>query len=90
MGMPVMSIREMRMVVPNRRVPVGMAVAGSGRNWRVVLVCVVVIAFTVGVLVRMLKHFVCMSMFVPLRQVQPYTDGHECPGCQQWRRHRLA
>ena len=85
-----MGIRKMRMVVLDRRVPVWMAMASSRHDGWIVLVCVVGIAFTVSVLVRMLKHFVRVPVFVSLRQVQPYTDCHECPGYQQWRRHRLA
>ena len=64
-----MRIRKMWMIVLDRRVQVGMVMARSGRNGRIMLVCVMFIAYTVGVLVRVLEHFMRVSMFVSLGQM---------------------
>ena len=69
MGMPVMGIGKMGMIVLDRRVQVGVVMTRSGRDSGIMLVCVMFIAHAVGVLVRVLEHFMRMPMFVSLRQM---------------------
>ena len=77
MFVPVMGIREVRMAVGHRLVPVRMAMLCAGRHWRIVRVVVMGIAVAVHVFVRMLDRFVAMHMFMALGQMQPDTGSHE-------------
>lgn len=63
MAMPVMSVREVRMRVDQRLVPVPMAMLGTGRHRIVMRVQVV---FVVDMFVTVFHRFVHMSVLMAL------------------------
>ena len=69
---PVVCVRKVSVRVPQRFVPVAVAVRLS-HGARVVMRVV----FVVHVLVLMFQWFVSMHMLVALGQMQPYARGHE-------------
>ena len=84
--MQMVGVREMRMRVPDRLMAVQVGMAGAGKHGLIVSVVMVLIAFTVNMLVDMLKRFVGMLMLVLLGEVQPHTDSHQPGRYQQLRR----
>ncbi len=74
MSVPMMHVREMRMGMSDRLVPMPVAVLGAGWQWFIVGVLMV---FVVFVFVRMIHRFVGMCMTVLLGQVQPDTQRHK-------------
>ena len=86
MRMQMMGIREMWMRMPEWHMPMLMGVACAGHHRFVVHVVMVLVAFSVNVLVNMLKQLVGMFVLVPLREMQPHTDRHQHTGCQELRR----
>ena len=75
MVVTVMSIRKVRMRMPQRFMPVPMGMAGSGLNGGLMLVVVVRIAI-VNMLVLMFEDFVHVFVLMPLAQVQPDAEAH--------------
>ena len=73
MTMLVMHVGEMRMVVNKRFVPMKVHVFSTGWYRLAVSMLMVIVMY---VLMRMLKQFVDMFMFVMLSQVQPDTKHH--------------
>jgi len=75
-----MNVGEMPMRMLQRFMKVRMGVRRGRVNARRVRVPVM---FVVGVAVRMLQRFMRVLVFVPLRQMQPDTEAHECSGCDK-------
>jgi len=73
MRMPVVSVREVRMIMRESFVPMRMAMFGSGRHLEVVLVLMVLV---VNMLVVVRSFFVQMFVFVALGQMQPDAQRH--------------
>ena len=74
MMVPVVQIREVRVTVAERLVPVGMAMRLPGGDPRAVLVPVVLV---VDVPMRVLERVVVVLVIVPLGEVKPHPGGHE-------------
>ncbi len=89
LSMPVMvvRIREMRMRVRERRVPMRVAVPGARRDRFVMRMLVMLV---VRVRMVMGQRFMHMRMVVLLAQVQPDAEPHQRAGDQQRRRQRFA
>lgn len=84
--MPVVSVREVRMRVDQRFVPMPMAMFGAGRH-RIVMPMLVV--FVVGMFVTVFHLFVLVSVLVALSKMQPRAQRHQCTGHQQGHGDRL-
>lgn len=85
MPMPMVRIREMRMPVDHRLVPVQVDMGGC---WLVGTVVMVVLVMLVGMLV--LQRLVAVVVFVALGQMQPDTDAHQGRCRRQTQGHRLV
>jgi hypothetical protein len=77
MLVPVMEVGIVGVRVPQRRVPVRVAVRLAWRVGRQVLVLVM---FVVDVEVVVLQRLVLVLVFMPLGQVEPHADAHEDGG----------
>ena len=75
-----MSVREVRMRVRDRLVPMRMRVAGSRLDREIVRMPVM---FIMHVLVRMEQRFMRMFVFVPFGQMQPHAQPHQRAGNDQ-------
>ena len=73
MAMPVVSVREVRMHVDQRFVPVPMAMFGAGRHRIIMRVQVV---FVVEMFVTVFHLFVLVSVLMALGQMQPRAQRH--------------
>jgi len=73
MAMPVVSVREVRMRVDQRFVPVPVAMFGAGRH-RIVMVVQVVLV--VDMFVAVFQLLVLMSVLMALGLMQPRTQRH--------------
>ena len=73
MAMPVVSVREVRMRVDQRFVPVPMAMFSAGCHRIVVRVQVV---FVVDMFVTVFHLFVLVSVLMALGQMQPRAQRH--------------
>ena len=84
--MPMMQVRVVRVPMHQALVAVPMAVRLArwiGFSMRVSVVLVVDVAMVV------LQRPVNMLVLVPLGQMQPETNGHECASAEQSKRQRL-
>lgn len=89
MLVPVVRIGEMRVAVDQRLVAVGMTVARprwNGRHMHMIVMNVL----AMHMLVRVFNGLVHVAVFVPLRQMQRHSDGHQRAGSEQCSRHGLA
>jgi hypothetical protein len=77
MMMAVMQVREVRVVVAERLVGVGMAVRLSRRSPRRVGIPVVLV---VDVCVRVLERLVLMLVVMPLGEMEPHPRPHQDRG----------
>jgi hypothetical protein len=75
--MPVVHVREMRMRVGDRFVPVPMHMSGTRRDGLVMAVLVVLVAFAVGMFMAVLQCLVRVFVLVPLDKVEPDADCHQ-------------
>lgn len=87
MPVPVMDVREVRMAVRQRGVPVRVRVGFCRVKAEIVGVPMVLI---VRVLVGMLQKFVHVGMLVPLAHMQPNAPTHQGRGDPECRSRRLA
>jgi hypothetical protein len=89
MAVAVMRIREMRVRVPQRFVSVTVSVSSASRDRRIVLMLVVGI-IVMHMFVLMFERLVHVFVFVPFRQMQPYSGSHQNCGSQQLRRNGIS
>lgn len=82
-----MRVREVRMFVHNRRMPVPM---GMPRPWGDRVGVFVLVVFIMDMRVCMFKLFMNVLVFVPLRDVEPYAKRHKKPGNDQRDGNRIA
>ena len=79
MPVPMMNVREVRVQVRQRRMPVRMRVWLAAIPGEIVRMLMVVV---VRVAVSVLDGFVRVFMLMKLGQVQPYSHGHQRTGDQ--------
>lgn len=77
MRMPVVCVREMRMGVRQRFMPVRMTMSGTGRDLGIMRMLMM---FIVNVLVIVRGLLMEVLMFMALGQMQPHTECHQRPG----------
>lgn len=75
--MPMVRIREMRVAVRNRDVPVRVGMTHSGHNPFFMQVVVVFVAGAVHMRMAVLKRLMGMCMLVAFRQMQPDPARHQ-------------
>lgn len=87
MIVPVVRIREVRVRMIQRFVPVQMAMFGAGCDGCIVIVLVV---FVVDMFMIVHQRAVVMPMFMTLGQMQPGTQRHQGTGYEKLNRGRLT
>ena len=87
MLVPVVNLREVRVRVPKRFMPVAVSMFAAGCHRMVVLMLVMLV---VNVLMVVLYLFVGVSMLMALGQMQPDTQRHQCTSHEQLQRDWLT
>jgi len=88
--MPVMGIREVRVAVRDRQVPVRMRMARTRRDRSFMGMVVMFVTAAVFMFVAVLKRLMDMRMLMAFSEMQPDTPRHQCTRRDQRQRQRLT